>query len=84
MCLVAQSCPAPANPWTVACLPGSFVHEDSPGIILEWVAMPSSRRSSQLRPRTPTLQADALPSEPPGKRPVFWISFLFRSLQSID
>ena len=49
MCLVAQSCPAPANPWTVACLPGSFVHEDSPGIILEWVAMPSSRGSSQPR-----------------------------------
>ena len=31
MCLVSQSCPARANPWTVACPPGSFVHEDSPG-----------------------------------------------------
>ena len=49
MCLVTQSCPALANPWTVACPPGSFVHEDSPGIILKWVATPSSRGSSQPR-----------------------------------
>ena len=33
--------------------------------ILEWVAMPSSRGSSQ--PRSPTLDADSLQSEPPGK-----------------
>ena len=33
--------------------------------ILEWVAMPSSRGSSQ--PRSPTLEADSLPSEPPEK-----------------
>ena len=31
----------------------------------EWVAMPSSRGSSQ--PRSPTLQADSLLSELPGK-----------------
>ena len=37
--------------------------------ILEWVAMPSSRGSSQpgIELRSPTLQADSLPSEPPGK-----------------
>ena len=37
--------------------------------VLEWVAMPSSRGSPQPRDQTwsPTLQADALPSEPPGK-----------------
>ena len=37
--------------------------------ILEWVAFPSSRGSSQPRgiePRSPALQAD-LPAEPPGK-----------------
>ena len=33
--------------------------------ILEWAAMLSSRGSSQ--PRPPTLQADSLLSEPPGK-----------------
>ena len=37
--------------------------------ILEWVAMPSYRVSFQPRDQTqsPTLQADSLPSEPPGK-----------------
>ena len=37
--------------------------------ILEWVASPFSRGSSQFRDltRSPALQADSLPSEPPGK-----------------
>ena len=37
--------------------------------ILEWVAMPSSRGSSQPRDRTQVfaLQADSLPTEPSGK-----------------
>ena len=33
--------------------------------ILEWVAVPFSRGSSE--PRSPALQADSLPAEPPGK-----------------
>ena len=33
-------------------LPGSFVHGDSPGWILEWIAMPSSRASSQPKDGT--------------------------------
>ena len=37
--------------------------------ILEWVAIPFSRESSQPRDRTrvSALQADSLPAEPPGK-----------------
>ena len=37
--------------------------------VLEWVAMPSFRGSSQLRDglRSPAFQVDSLPSEPPGK-----------------
>ena len=37
--------------------------------ILEWVAFPFSRGSSQLRDQTrsPALQADSLPAEPQGK-----------------
>ena len=37
--------------------------------ILEWVAIPFSRGSSQpsFEPRSPALQADSLPSEPPVK-----------------
>ena len=56
MCLVAQSCLTLCDP--MDCSPaGSSVHGNSPGkntgvgchAIPEWVAMPSSRRSSQLR-----------------------------------
>ena len=37
--------------------------------ILEWVAVPFSRGSSQprIKPRSPALQAGSLPAEPPGK-----------------
>ena len=49
-------------------LPGSSVHGIFQARVLEWV--PSPGKSSQPRDQTqsPTLQADALPSEPPGKR----------------
>ena len=49
--------------------PGTTVHGILQAKILDWVAMPSSRRSSQPRDRTrsPALQVDSLPSEPPGK-----------------
>ena len=50
-------------------LANPIVHGDSAARILEWVAMPSSRASSQPSDWTwfPALQADSLPSEPPGK-----------------
>ena len=37
--------------------------------ILEWVAIPFSRGSSQprIKPKSPALQVDSLPAEPPGK-----------------
>ena len=49
--------------------PGSSVHGILQARILEWVAMSSSGGSSQpgIKPRSPTLQADSLPSEPPGE-----------------
>ena len=68
-----------ATPWTVA-------HQVplSTGIlqarILEWVAMSSSRGSSQPRDRTQVsaLQADSLPSEPPGKPMILkWVAYPF-------
>ena len=54
------------TPWIAACqasLSMEFSRQE------EWVAIPFSRGSSQLRiePRTPALQADSLPSELPGK-----------------
>ena len=58
LCSVTQSCPTLCDPARL-----------SMGIlqarILEWVVMPSSRGSSQ--PRSLSLQADSLPSEPPGE-----------------
>ena len=46
-----------------------FVHEILQARILEWVAFPFSRGSSQpgIESRSPTLQADSLPAEPQGK-----------------
>ena len=63
--LVAQSRPTPCDP--VGCSPpGSSVYGIFQARILEWVAMPSPRVSSQPRIK-PTLKADSLPSESPGK-----------------
>ena len=49
--------------------PGPSVHGILQARILKRVAVPLSRGSSQPRiePRSPTLQEDSLPSEPPGK-----------------
>ena len=49
MCLVTQSRPTFCDPMDYS-LPGSSVHTDSPGK-KEWVAMPSSRGSSQPKDR---------------------------------
>ena len=49
--LVAQSCPTLYNPVDYS-LSGSSVHEILQARILEWVAKPSSRGSSQPRDRT--------------------------------
>ena len=68
LCLVAQLGPTLCDPMDHS-LPGSFVHGILQARILEWVAMPSSRDlpNPRIEPRSPTLQADSLPSEPPGK-----------------
>ena len=53
-----------ATPWTVACQ-AALSMRILQARILEWVAMHSSRGSSQ--PRSPALQMDSLPAELPGK-----------------
>ena len=61
--LVAQLCPTLCDPVDYS-PPGSFVHEILQAGILEWVAMPFSRESSQPRDQTQvSLQADSLPFE---------------------
>ena len=75
--LFAQSWLTLGTPWTVA---QSLVHGISQARILEWVAISSSRGSSQ--PRSPALQVESLPTEPPGmhhvcrKRTKFQAQFL--------
>ena len=50
-------------------LPGSSVHRILQARILEWVAIPFSRDLPDpgIKPGSPTLWVDPLPSEPPGK-----------------
>ena len=56
---VAQLCPTLCDPMDY------IVHGIPQARIQEWVALPFSRGSFQ--PRSPALQEDSLPSEPPGK-----------------
>ena len=65
---VTQSCPALCNPMDGS-PPGSSVHGRLQARILEWVAIPFSRDLPKpgIKPGSPVLQADSLPSEPPGK-----------------
>ena len=48
------------------------VHAILQARILEWVAFPFSKGSSQ--PRSPALQADSLPAEPQGSK---WVAYSF-------
>ena len=65
LCLVVQSCLTLCNPMDCS-PPDSSVHGILQARILEWVAMPSSRDLPKpgIKHRSPTLQADYLPSEP--------------------
>ena len=60
---VAQSCLTLCDPM------GYVVHGILQARILEWVAVPFCRESSQLRNQTQVshIAADSLPAEPPGK-----------------
>ena len=66
--LVAQSCLTPCDPMDCSS-PGSSVHGILQARILERVAIPFSRGSSDpgIEPRSPVMHTDSLPSEPPGK-----------------
>ena len=66
--LVAQSCPTLCGPMDYS-PSGSSVHGILQARVLEWVAMTSPEDLPNLgkEPGSPALQADSLPSEPPGK-----------------
>ena len=63
---VAQLYPTLCNPMNCSS-PVFSVHEISQARILEWVAIPFSRPNPGIEPGSPTLQADSLRSEPPGR-----------------
>ena len=65
---VTQSCPT-LSALMDCSLPGSSIHRILKARVLEWVAISFSRGSSDpgIKPRAPSLRADALPSETPGK-----------------
>ena len=65
---IIQSCLTLCDPMDCS-LPGFSVHGIFQARVLEWVAIAFSRRSSQPRDesRSPTIQADTLLSETPGK-----------------
>ena len=65
---VSQSCPTFCNPMDYN-PPGSSVHGIIQARILEWVAISFSGDLPYpgIEPGSPALQADSLPSEPPGK-----------------
>ena len=77
---VAQSCPTLCDPMDSS-LPGSSMYGIFQARVLEWLPFPSpgDLPDAGIEPRSPTLQADALPSEPPGRFSVkcvcVWILF---------
>ena len=66
--LVTQLCPTLCDPMDCS-LPGSSVHGILQARILEWVAIPSpgDLPNPEAKLESPVLEADSLPSEPPGK-----------------
>ena len=69
VCLVAQSCPTLCNP-VDSSLPGSSVHEDSPGKNTGLgchALLQGNLPNPGIEPRTPALHVDSLPAEPQGK-----------------
>ena len=65
--LVAQLCLTLYNPMDCS-LPGSSVHAILQARILEWVAIPFSRASSQpVSPASPALAGGIFTTELPGK-----------------
>ena len=65
---VAQLCPTLCDPMDCS-PPGSSVHRILQARVLEWVAFlpPGDIPDPGIEPRSPALQSETLPSEPPGK-----------------
>ena len=78
-----QLCPTLCDPMDCS-LPASSAHAILQARILEWVGVlsPEDLPDPGIEPRSPTLLAFSLPSEPPGKPLVQSdLSFQFNSVQ---
>ena len=76
--LVVQSCPTLCEPMDCS-PPGSSVHGILQARTLEWLAIssPGDLPNPGTEAGSPALQADSLPSEPPGKpSPLPYCSFI--------
>ena len=66
--LVGQSCPTLVTPLTIACQSPLFMEFPRQEY---WARLqfpsPGDLSDPGIKPRSPTLQADSLPTEPPGK-----------------
>ena len=87
LCLVTQSCLTLCDPM-VCSPPGFSVHEILQATILEWVAMPSSRGSSQPRDGTyssvsPALAGGCFTTSATWEARACKDFFFFRALYSI-
>ena len=63
--LVTQLCPILCDPLDCSSS-GSSVHRVLQARTLEWIAIPLDLPDPGIEPWCPALQADSLPSEPPG------------------
>ena len=68
--IVIQACPTFCSSMDYS-QPGFSVHEILQARILEWVTVPFSRDlpNPGIESRSPAVQADSLPSEPPRESP---------------
>ena len=82
VCFVAQSCLTLCDPMDCS-PPGSSVDGDSPGkntVVGCHALLQGNLPSPRIEPRAPTLQADSLLSEPPGK-PVCVCMYVYKILK---
>ena len=63
-----------ATPWTIYSLPGSSVHGILQARILAFLS-PGGLPNPGIEPWSSALQADALPSEPPGESLIFNLTY---------
>ena len=76
-CQVAQLCLTLSDPM-VCSLPGSSAHGIFHARVLEWVLSPGDLPYPGIEPQSPSLEADALTSEPPAK--FQWLFYLHFTL----